>query len=65
MDNSSEDSFEKKKAEAYDTKDKMSDDQLSDYISEDSEDEAERIRKQEEEELKQHRIAMAKREGKI
>jgi hypothetical protein len=45
MDNSSEDSFEKKKAEAYDTKDKMSDDQLSDYISEDSEDEAERIRK--------------------
>ena len=65
MDNSSEDSFEKKKATAYDTKDKLSDDQLSDYISEDSEDEAERIRKQEEEELKQHRIAMAKREGKI
>jgi hypothetical protein len=54
MDNSSEDSFEKKKVEAYDTKDKMRDDQLSDHISEDSEDEdeAERIRKWEEEEQK-------------
>lgn len=52
MDNSSDDSFEKKKASKYDTKDKLSDDPLSDYVSEDSEEEAERLRKQEEEELK-------------
>ena len=43
----------------------MSDDQLSDYISENSEEEAERQRIKEEEEIKQHRLAMAKREGKI
>lgn len=42
MDNSSDDSFEQKKAATYDNKEQLSDDQLSDYISENSEEEAER-----------------------
>ena len=60
---SSDDSFEKKKAQAYDNQE-LSDDLLSDMTpSENSEEEEARLKAQEEEELKKHRIAMAKREA--
>ena len=61
---SSDDSFEKKKAAEYAPTDGLSDDVLSDVtLSENSEEEEARLKAQEEEELKKHRIAMAKREG--
>ena len=62
---SSDDSFEKKKAAQYDPKDDdLSDDVLSDMTpSENSEEEEARLKAQEEEELKKHRLAMAKREA--
>ena len=61
---SSDDSFEKKKASTYDNKDELSDDALSDLsASENSEEEQARLQAQEEEELKKHRVAMAKREA--
>ena len=61
---SSDDSFEKKKASKYDNKDELSDELLSDLsASENSEEEQARLQAQEEEELKKHRLAMAKREA--
>lgn len=45
MDGSSDDSFEKKRKAKYDVKEKLSDEELSDYVSQDSEEEAERVRK--------------------
>ena len=62
---SSDDSFEKKKAAQYDKVDgELSDDLLSDMTpSENSEEEEARLQAQEEEELKRHRLAMAKREA--
>jgi hypothetical protein len=62
---SSDDSFERKKAAEYDPKDgDLSDDVLSEMTpSENSEEEEARLKAQEEEELKMHRLAMAKREA--
>ena len=62
---SSDDSFEKKKASTYDNLDnELSDDVISDMTpSENSEEEEARLQAQEEEELKKHRVAMAKREA--
>lgn len=62
---SSDDSFEKKKSAQYGAQDSaLSDDALSDMtVSENSEEEEARLKATEEEELKKHRLAMAKREA--